>query len=162
MEFLLPMSLTICLALVRFTQRPWIIVILLNLELDKLFAVGRWIVFALHIYAWISTESNFSSIVFAQATCRIQIFAFNVVQSPLSIVLLTKISSLSWLILYHTNCCTAALRGLFIIDPEGIIRSIQINDDAVGRSVEETLRILKAFQWADSHVGESNWSYLNY
>ena len=49
----------------------------------------------------------------------------------------------------------AALRGLFIIDPTGIIRSIQINDDAVGRSVEETLRILKAFQWADSHVGEA-------
>ena len=38
----------------------------------------------------------------------------------------------------------AALRGLFIIDPQGIIRSVQINDDAVGRSVEETLRILKA------------------
>lgn len=50
--------------------------------------------------------------------------------------------------------CTSALRGLFIIDPEGIIRSIQINDDAVGRSVEETLRILRAFQWADGHVGE--------
>lgn len=49
----------------------------------------------------------------------------------------------------------AALRGLFIIDPAGIIRSIQINDDAVGRSVEETLRLLKAFQWADSHVGEA-------
>jgi len=49
----------------------------------------------------------------------------------------------------------AALRGLFIIDPAGIIRSIQINDDAVGRSVEETLRLLKAFQWADGHVGEA-------
>jgi len=49
----------------------------------------------------------------------------------------------------------AALRGLFIIDPVGKIRSIQINDDAVGRSVEETIRILKAFQWADSHVGEA-------
>jgi peroxiredoxin (alkyl hydroperoxide reductase subunit C) len=49
----------------------------------------------------------------------------------------------------------AALRGLFIIDPKGVIRSIQINDDAVGRSVEETLRVLKAFQWADSHVGEA-------
>ena len=49
----------------------------------------------------------------------------------------------------------AALRGLYIVDPKGILRSIQINDDAVGRSVEETLRILKAFQWADSHHGEA-------
>jgi alkyl hydroperoxide reductase subunit AhpC len=49
----------------------------------------------------------------------------------------------------------AALRGLFIIDPSGKIRSMQVNDDAVGRSVEETLRLLRAFQWADSHVGEA-------
>lgn len=49
----------------------------------------------------------------------------------------------------------AALRGLFIIDPKGKVRSIQINDDAVGRSHEETLRILQAFQWADSHAGEA-------
>jgi len=49
----------------------------------------------------------------------------------------------------------AALRGLFIIDPEGLVRSIQINDDAVGRSAEETLRVLKAFQYADSHQGEA-------
>ena len=49
----------------------------------------------------------------------------------------------------------AALHGLFIIDPAGVIRSIQINDDQVGRSVEETLRLLKAFQWADSHQGEA-------
>jgi len=49
----------------------------------------------------------------------------------------------------------AALRGLFIIDPKGVIRQMQINDDAVGRSVEETLRLLKAFQYADSHTGEA-------
>ena len=49
----------------------------------------------------------------------------------------------------------AALRGLFIIDPSGKLRSIQVNDDQVGRSYEETLRHLQAFQRADSHVGEA-------
>ncbi|CAE7749358.1 PRDX3 [Symbiodinium microadriaticum] len=49
----------------------------------------------------------------------------------------------------------AALRGLFLVDPSGRIRSVQINDDAVGRSVEETLRLLKAFQHADAHQGEA-------
>lgn len=39
------------------------------------------------------------------------------------------------------------------IDPTGKIRTMQINDDQVGRSVEETLRLLKAFQFADSHEG---------
>jgi peroxiredoxin (alkyl hydroperoxide reductase subunit C) len=37
-----------------------------------------------------------------------------------------------------------ALRGTFIIDPEGTIVSVQINDLNVGRSVEETLRTLQA------------------
>ncbi len=39
-----------------------------------------------------------------------------------------------------------ALRGTFIIDPHGVVRSAVINDLAVGRSVEETLRTLQAFQ----------------
>lgn len=54
----------------------------------------------------------------------------------------------------------AALRGLFIIDPSGVVRTVQVNDDQVGRSVDETLRLLQAFQWADSHAGEgcpANW-----
>jgi alkyl hydroperoxide reductase subunit AhpC len=36
----------------------------------------------------------------------------------------------------------AALRGLFIIDGTQKIRSITINDAAVGRSVDETLRLI--------------------
>lgn len=39
-----------------------------------------------------------------------------------------------------------AFRGTFIIDPEGKVRSITINDLPVGRSVDETLRVLEAFQ----------------
>lgn len=39
-----------------------------------------------------------------------------------------------------------ALRGLFIIDPEGVIKHQTVNDNNVGRSVEETLRILKALK----------------
>jgi len=39
-----------------------------------------------------------------------------------------------------------ALRGLFIIDPEGIVRYELVHDLSVGRSVAETLRVLKALQ----------------
>jgi peroxiredoxin (alkyl hydroperoxide reductase subunit C) len=39
-----------------------------------------------------------------------------------------------------------ALRGLFIIDPEGIVRYEVVTDLNVGRSVGETLRVLQAFQ----------------
>jgi len=39
-----------------------------------------------------------------------------------------------------------ALRGLYIIDPEGIIRYQIVSDLNVGRSVDEILRVLQAFQ----------------
>ncbi len=39
-----------------------------------------------------------------------------------------------------------ALRGTFIIDPEGILRYAAYNDLGVGRSIDETLRVLKALQ----------------
>lgn len=44
-----------------------------------------------------------------------------------------------------------ALRGLFIIDDKGILRQITINDLPVGRSVDETLRLIQAFQFTDKH-----------
>ena len=39
-----------------------------------------------------------------------------------------------------------AERGTFIIDPEGMMRYIVISDSNVGRSVEETMRVVKALQ----------------
>ncbi|WNG55658.1 peroxiredoxin [Archangium gephyra] len=39
-----------------------------------------------------------------------------------------------------------ALRATFIIDPQGIIRHVSVNDLSVGRNVSETLRTLDAFQ----------------
>ena len=39
-----------------------------------------------------------------------------------------------------------SLRGTFIIDPEGRVRAATIHDLQVGRSVDETLRVLDAFQ----------------
>jgi peroxiredoxin (alkyl hydroperoxide reductase subunit C) len=39
-----------------------------------------------------------------------------------------------------------ALRATFIVDPEGIIRHVSVNDLSVGRNVEEVLRVLDALQ----------------
>lgn len=39
-----------------------------------------------------------------------------------------------------------ALRGTFIIDPEGVTRYAVVSDNNVGRSVDETLRVLEALQ----------------
>jgi len=47
-----------------------------------------------------------------------------------------------------------ALRGLFLISPEGVIMHAAINSLSVGRSVTEAMRILKAFQFVSSHEGQ--------
>lgn len=52
------------------------------------------------------------------------------------------------------------LRGLFIIDRNQTLRQITVNDLPVGRSVDETLRLVQAFQFTDEHgeVCPANWN----
>ncbi|MBT3223107.1 MAG: peroxiredoxin [Proteobacteria bacterium] len=54
---------------------------------------------------------------------------------------------------------SVALRGLFLIDKEGIVRHSVINDLSLGRNVEEALRILTALQFTEEHgeVCPANW-----
>ena len=47
-----------------------------------------------------------------------------------------------------------ALRGLFLISPEGTIMHSTINSLSVGRSVNEAMRVLKAFQFVSAHEGQ--------
>lgn len=51
------------------------------------------------------------------------------------------------------------LRALFIISPTGILRQITVNDLPVGRNVDEIIRLVKAFQYTDTHgeVCPANW-----
>ena len=39
-----------------------------------------------------------------------------------------------------------ALRGLFIIDPNGVLKYAVVNDLNIGRSTDETIRVLQALQ----------------
>lgn len=47
-----------------------------------------------------------------------------------------------------------ALRGTFIIDPSGTLRSMEINDNSIGRKGAETLRKLQAAQYVETHKGQ--------
>ena len=42
-------------------------------------------------------------------------------------------------------------KGLFLINPEGVLKHVDINTVSVTRSVEETLRLVKAYQFAAEH-----------
>jgi peroxiredoxin (alkyl hydroperoxide reductase subunit C) len=48
-----------------------------------------------------------------------------------------------------------ALRATFIVDPEGVIRHVSVNDLSVGRNVDEVLRLLDAFQTGE--LTPCNW-----
>ena len=53
-----------------------------------------------------------------------------------------------------------AFRATYIIDGNGIVRHISISDLPVGRNVEETLRLVKAFQYSDKYgeVCPASWT----
>ena len=52
-----------------------------------------------------------------------------------------------------------ALRGLFLIDKQGIVRHQVVNDLPLGRSVDEALRMVKALKFFEEHgeVCPANW-----
>jgi len=53
-----------------------------------------------------------------------------------------------------------ALRGLFLIDKEGIVRHSLVNDPALGRSVPEAIRMVDALQFHEARgdVCPANWN----
>lgn len=54
-----------------------------------------------------------------------------------------------------------ALRGTFVIDPEGRIKLCEIHDNGIGRDAKELLRKVRAAQYVASHPGEvcpAKWS----
>ncbi len=47
-----------------------------------------------------------------------------------------------------------ALRGTFLINPEGIIKALEVNDLGIGRSAQDLIRKAQAAQYVASHPGE--------
>ncbi len=53
-----------------------------------------------------------------------------------------------------------SLRGSFIIDPDGVLKTVEIHDNSIGRSAKELLRKLEAAKFVREHHGEvcpANW-----
>lgn len=51
------------------------------------------------------------------------------------------------------------LRGVFIIDPEGVLKIMMVNDNNIGRNTKEVLRLVQALQFNAKHgeVCPANW-----
>ncbi len=54
-----------------------------------------------------------------------------------------------------------SMRATFIIDPEGVIKSIEMHDNSIGRNIKETLRKLQAAKFVSENKGlvcPASWS----
>jgi peroxiredoxin (alkyl hydroperoxide reductase subunit C) len=47
-----------------------------------------------------------------------------------------------------------SLRGTFIVDPEGVVKAFEMNDNSIGRNIGETLRKLRAAIYVRKNPGE--------
>ena len=47
-----------------------------------------------------------------------------------------------------------AYRGTFVVDPEGLIKLMEVQDNSVGRNADELVRKIKAAQFVAAHPGE--------
>lgn len=92
----------------------------------------------------ISTDSQFTHLAWTQLERKKG--GLGSVNIPLLSDLTHQISKDYGVYLEHLG---HSLRGMFIIDGKGIVRQITMNDLPVGRSVDETLRLVQAFQYAD-------------
>ena len=115
---------------------------------DEFRAIGCEVVAA-------SVDSEFSHLAWTQ-TPRKQ-GGLGEMKIPLLADITKKISSDYGVLLEDDG---VALRGLFIINPEGTLVQMTVNDLPVGRSVDETLRLVKAFQFVAEHgeVCPANWT----
>jgi len=53
-----------------------------------------------------------------------------------------------------------SLRGTFVIDPDGVLRIVEVNDNSVGRNAKELVRKLQAAKFVREHGGNvcpANW-----
>jgi peroxiredoxin (alkyl hydroperoxide reductase subunit C) len=47
-----------------------------------------------------------------------------------------------------------SLRGTFIVDPDGVLQAVEINENSIGRSAKELLRKLQAAKFVREHGGK--------
>ncbi len=101
----------------------------------------------------VSIDSEFSH--FAWKNTEPQNGGIGNIQYPLVSDIKKEISN-SYGILFDD---AVALRGLFLIDKEGIVRHCVVNDLPLGRNVDEAIRMIDALQFFESHgdVCPANW-----
>ena len=73
----------------------------------------------------------------------------------------------SLMVVIHTIWSGAAMRATFIIDRNGVVRHQVVNDEPLGRNMDEVVRIVEALQFFEEHGRvcpvwlEQRWRYFH-
>lgn len=94
----------------------------------------------------VSTDTHFVHKAWHDSSETIKKIKFPMVADP------TGIISKAFGVYIHEE--GVALRGSFVIDPEGIIKAYEIHDNGIGRNAEELIRKVQAAQFVRDHGGE--------
>jgi len=94
----------------------------------------------------VSTDTHFTHKAWHDASDTIQKIQYPMVGDP------THALSRSFGVLIEEE--GLALRGTFIVNPEGVIKAAEINDNSIGRDARELLRKVLAAQYVAAHPGE--------
>ena len=95
----------------------------------------------------VSTDTHFSHLAWHESSSSVGSIAFPMVGDPTGQV------SRGFGVMIEAD--GLAERGTFIIDPDGIIKAIEISDGPVGRNAADTLRKVKAAQWVAANPSDA-------
>lgn len=96
----------------------------------------------------VSTDTVFSHKAWHDNSKAIAKIAYPMVADPAG-----KLSRLFGVYIGEGDDAGLALRGTFIVDPNGVLKTIEIHDNAIGRSAKEALRKLRAAKFVAEHGG---------
>lgn len=97
------------------------------------------------VYA-ISTDTHFTHKAWHDASDTIRKIAYPMVGDPAG-----KLSRNFEVMVEETGL---AQRGTFVVNPDGVIKVVEITDDGIGRDATELMRKVKAAQYVAAHPGE--------
>ena len=97
------------------------------------------------VYA-VSTDTHFTHKAWHDTSETIQKIAYPMIGDPTG-----RITRNFGVMVEETGL---AQRGTFVVNPEGVIKVVEITDDGIGRDASELLRKIKAAQYVAAHPGE--------
>ena len=94
----------------------------------------------------VTTDTHFSHKVWHETSPAVGKAAFPLVGDPTH--QLTRAFGV------HIDAEGLALRGTFIVNPDGVVKTMEVHDNAIARDVKETVRKLKAAKYVAEHPNE--------